>query len=113
MTVTWKGCNIVILLSEPKRLHINVLELRAAGEAVAELVRLGDICRLHIDNKVAVAYITKQGGTKSSALNWEAFKLWGIVQQKGATLITPHWISTKENSVADFLTRHNIKRHGS
>ena len=89
--------------------HINILELRAAKEAIAKFALRGDICCLHIDNKVAVVYISKQGGTKSSALTWEACQLWEIVQQRGTTLITPHWISTKHNSTADFLTRHNLE----
>ena len=31
------------------------------------------------------------------------------INRRGATLITSHWISSKENLVADFLTRHNTE----
>ena len=58
------------------------MELRAAREAIANLALEGDIIRLHVDNKTAVAYISKQGGTKSNALTWEACKLWETVQEK-------------------------------
>ena len=90
------------LASDP---HINVLELIAAKEAVAELVMKGDVVRLHLDNRVACAYIARQGGTKSNALSTQACQLWDLVQSKQAILITPHWISTKDNSSADFLSR--------
>ena len=65
-----------------QEMHINILELRAAREAIANLALKGDIIHLHVDNKIAVAYISKQGGTKSNALTWEACKLWETVQEK-------------------------------
>ena len=91
-----------------KSLHINVLELIAAKEAIARFATPGQIIRLHLDNKVACAYIAKQGGTRSNDLSWEACQLWELIQEKQATLITPHWISTKDNASADFLTRHKL-----
>ena len=88
--------------------QINLLELRAAKEAIAKFASQGQVIRLHLDNKTAVSYIAKQGGTKSNALSWEACQLWEIVQIKRVTLVTPHWLSTHDNTSADFLSRHKI-----
>ena len=84
--------------------HINVLELIAAKEAVAHLAVEGDVIRLYLDSQVAASYIRRQGGTKSDAMSWEACKLWELVQQKKVSLVTPHWISTKDNCSADLLS---------
>ena len=92
---------------EEQEYHINFLELRAAKESLT-LARDGDLVRLHIDNKTAVAYIKKQGGTRSSRLCHEACQLWRSASLRNITLLTPHWISTKENSKADFLSRHDV-----
>ena len=43
--------------------HINLLELRAAKEALFKFAKIGDIVRLHLDSKVACSYVRKQGGT--------------------------------------------------
>ena len=49
--------------------HINLLEVRAAREAVLAFARPGDQVRLHVDSKVAAAYLRKQGGTRSNILS--------------------------------------------
>ena len=87
--------------------HINFLEIRAARESLS-LAHPGDIVRLHIDSQTAASYIKKQGGTRSSSLNLEACLLWKEVQSRNLTLLTPHWLSTKENVMADFLSRHQL-----
>ena len=51
--------------------HINILELRAAKEALLALSIPGDRVRFHIDNRSACAYIRHQGGTKSTFLSKE------------------------------------------
>ena len=56
--------------------HINLLELRSAREAVVAFAHPGDRVRLHVDSKVAAAYLRKQGGTRSDALSQEACLLW-------------------------------------
>ena len=88
--------------------HINLLELRSAREAVVAFARPGDHVRLHVDSKVAAAYLKKQGGTRSNALSQEACLLWGVLERQNVSLLTPHWISTKENICADFLTRQKM-----
>ena len=87
--------------------HINLLELRAAREGLS-LARPGDIVRIMIDSRTAAAYIRKQGGTRSSVLNQEACLLWKEAIARDLTLLTPHWLSTKDNMMADFLSRHQL-----
>ena len=94
---------------EEAELHINVLELIAAKEAIFKLAIKGDIIRLHLDNKTASAYIKKQGGTKSNILSREACNLWGWCMSQNIHLLEPHWIPTGENVEADFLSRHKLE----
>ena len=88
---------------------INLLELRAAREGLKSLSRPGDVVRLHLDNRTACAYITKQGGTKSHLLSEEACRLWEEALEKGVTLLAPHWLSTQDNVEADFLSRNKLE----
>ena len=90
-------------------LHINLLELRAAKEAVLNFAQEGDVIQLHLDNKVACAYIRKQGGTKSNDLSQEACELWDQIQSQKIQLLAPHWITTQENVKADYLSCHKIE----
>ena len=89
--------------------HINVLEVRAAREGLA-LSQPGDIVRLHLDNRTACAYIRKQGGTRSPLLSREACLLWDESLARDVTLLAPHWLSTKDNVEADFLSRNEMGR---
>ena len=85
--------------------HISLLEAR---EAVSQLSISRDLVRLHIDNYTALAYIRKQGGTRSYALNAEACLLWEEAISHNLTILTPQWIGSKENFMADFLSRNNL-----
>ena len=89
--------------------HINLLEIRAAKEAVALLTAPGDRVRLHVDNVTAVAYIRHQGGTRSSILCDEAMELWTQALSRDVQVLTPQWIATGQNSGADFLSRHRLE----
>ena len=88
--------------------HINLLELRAARETTLKFAKPYNKVRLHVDSKVACAYINKQGGTKSSQLSHESCKLWEEMIKLKVSILTSHWISTTDNCGADFLTRHRI-----
>ena len=94
------------LATEP---HINLLELRAARESLV-LASPGDHVRLHMDNKVALYYLQKQGGTRSSRLCQEACQLWKESIQRKIFLLTPHWLATSDNISADFLSRNDLNQ---
>ena len=87
---------------------INLLELRAAKEGILNLARSGDVVRIYIDNFTACRYLHRQGGTRSLPLCQEACETWCKAEERKVTLLTPAWISTKDNVGADFLSRHNI-----
>ena len=70
-------------------LSINLLELRAAKEALLKFAQPGDTICLHMDNQVACAYILKQGWTKSPILCQEALELWQKMEQRGVFLLPP------------------------
>jgi hypothetical protein len=92
------------------RKHINWLELRAARLALLELASPGDVVQLHLDNMTAIAFIRKLGGTRSPTLCKESLKLWRQAIEREITILTPMWISTLENTQADFLSRHSLSR---
>ena len=90
--------------------HINLLELRAAREGIDKLAVQGDKVRLHIDNTTACSYIRKQGGTRSSSLSAEACLLWKEALARNISQLTPHWLSSKDNVEADFLSRNKLNQ---
>ena len=90
--------------------HINLLEIRAAREGIDKLAVEGDKVRLHIDNITACSYIRKQGGTRSSNLSDEACLLWEEALARNILILTPHWLSSKDNIEADFLSRNKLNQ---
>ena len=90
--------------------HINLLEIRAAREGINALASVGDRVRLHIDNITACSYIRKQGGTRSTVLSSEACLLWKEALSRDIVPLTPHWLSTKDNLEADFLSRNKLSQ---
>ena len=94
------------LRSDP---HINLLEIRAARLALA-LAEPGDRVRLHIDSRVAARYILRQGGTKSLSLSREACRLWRFAVDLKIQILSPHWLASKENALADLLSRTNLSQ---
>ena len=90
-------------------LHINLLEIRAARESLS-LASPGDRVRLHLDSTTACSYIRRQGGTRSLSLSKEACLLWEQAVSNNITLLTPHWLSSKDNAEADFLTRNRLSQ---
>ena len=90
--------------------HISLLEIRAAKDCILALAQPGDSVRLHMDNITACAYVRKQGGTKSSLLSQEACRLWDQAVSNEIEILTPHWLSTKDNIEADFLSRNSVSQ---
>ena len=108
---TDEGLPFQYLWSEhEKRKHINWLELRAAQYALLELASPGDVVQLHIDNITAIAFIRKMGGTRSLSLYKESHLLWREAIRRNITILPPQWLSTTENTEADFLSRHRLQR---
>ena len=90
--------------------HINLLEIRAARDGILALPDPGDRVRLHMDSVTACAYVRKQGGTKSTSLSKEACLLWHQALSRDVQILAPHWLSTKDNVEADFLTRNSLSQ---
>ena len=91
-------------------LHINQLEMIAADLAVQTFTRLHPLAKnvhLMIDNKTALAYIVKKGGTKNKTLIEISKSLWAYLLSKEITL-TAEYLPSKLNSGADYQSR-NVK----
>ena len=91
-----------------KRLHINVLELKAVSLA---LQRFKDQCQnqtvmVATDNSTAVAYINKQGGTHSAEMSALLWKIMTWCHHYQITLKARH-IPGCLNVMADLLSRLN------
>jgi len=88
--------------------HINVLELMAIQNAVKSFLRnKSDIqVLIQTDNKTALTYVNKMGGTVSNGCNQIALAIWEWCLQRN---ITPHaeFIPGKDNLIADWESRHH------
>ena len=86
--------------------HINILELKAAFFALQ--VFLSQLKRQHIqfgiDNKTAVAYINKLGGTHSHRLTSLALEMCNFAAERKLTL-SAVYVPGEENQIADKKSR--------
>ena len=86
--------------------HINALELRAVLLAVRHFTPL--LRHRHVlvrsDSTTAVAYINRQGGTRSPACQAIAYDLWGWVQRNALSIRAVH-VPGKQNEAADIMSR--------
>jgi len=89
------------------QMHINVQELLAAHLAIQTFTKWKPVKSIHlqIDNQVALAYITNQGGTKSLDLLNRAKELWDYLRLKGISL-SAEWLPTDLNVEADAESRN-------
>ena len=93
--------------SHESKLHINELELLAVLktlETVATDKFFGRTINFLIDNKTAVSYINKQGGTRSCSLNQITRKILSFAEKHKMTL-QASYIKGNLNSLADLLSR--------
>ena len=92
---------------EETRLHINVLELRAIRLTVQKLqLHIRDqVVKVECDNTTAIAYLNKQGGTRSYILCQEALRLHEWMCQFNVTLQAIHRPGVN-NELADYLSRN-------
>ena len=79
---------------EESRLHINVLELKAAYLAIQAFTKHRETTPSHIhlrvDNSTAVAYINRRGGTRSPTLSEIALDLWSYILKIGSWVTATH-----------------------
>jgi len=89
-----------------RKLHINALELKAADYAVrAYTKKMTDIhIHMKLDNKTAVAYIMKMGGTRSKVLLSVAQEMWKYCLENRITL-TAEYLPGVQNVEADRQSR--------
>lgn len=92
---------------EEKKLHINCLELMTAWFAIQTLVKISPSVhvRLQMDNASAVAYINRQGGTRSHQLNLIAKNIWEWAIYHRIRISAEH-LPGIQNVTADSLSRN-------
>ncbi|CAB3993566.1 reverse transcriptase [Paramuricea clavata] len=88
-------------------LHINALELKAAFCAVRAFIAKKTQLHVHLrmDNKTAITYILKMGGTRSPILLRIAQELWDYALQNQISL-TAEYLLGESNHEADWESRH-------
>lgn len=91
---------------DEQRLHINILELRAAFKGLQSLLPKAQACQvlLRVDNTTALSYINRQGGCRSLGCLTEAKKIWKWAEQRKINLVCTY-INTRDNKRADSLSR--------
>jgi ribonuclease HI len=90
---------------EEARSHINVLELRAVIKTLERLQEPpGRRILVATDNTTVVAYVNKEGGTRSWQMMQETFSLFNLLEQRQWRLRARH-IPGKLNVIADSLSR--------
>jgi hypothetical protein len=93
---------------EKETLHINTLELLAAELAIKSFVKINPVSNIHIwiDNRTALSYLVKMGGTKNELLTKISKRIWTFLLNREITL-TAGWIPSKENWRADQESRRS------
>ena len=90
-----------------KILHINILEMRAVRLALLHFnLPLHSSILINADNSTVIAYINKQGGTRSESLMKECHLLFNLLQEKHWNLKATY-LPGARNVVADSLSRKN------
>ena len=92
---------------QEKKLHINVLELKAIQIAILTFSKFfPEVKAIHIqtDNIVALTYLIKMGGTKGQDLNQISKEIWEELLIHGITITAEH-LPGKLNVEADHQSR--------
>jgi len=91
---------------EDQLLHINILELKAASYAILAFTTEVKPKSLHIqmDNKVALTYLLKRGGTVNMKMNQISKEIWEYLLHHGI-MITVEYLPTHLNVEADWASR--------
>jgi hypothetical protein len=87
-------------------LHINVLELMAVERTLAHFLDIiqGKTVLVSVDNSTAVAYLKRQGGTRSNQLMAVTYRIFRMMEDHHVTLVCRH-IPGRLNVHADRLSR--------
>ena len=91
-----------------KQNHINLLELLAITYAVKSYLKQesNQTVLIQTDNKTAMTYINKMGGTVSSLCNQIVLDLWDWCLKRDISM-KAEFIPGKENVIADWESRHH------
>lgn len=94
------------LSKKEQAIHINVLELLAIKQQT--FAKMNDIVCIHfqIDNKTALSYLVKMGGTASPITNKLAKQIWEIFLKKKISF-TAEYLPSALNQIADWESRKN------
>ena len=94
---------------QEQEMHINALEMKAAGIAIKSVTRDKQNMHIHLkmDNVTAVTYLNKMGGTHSHTLNQIAKEILEYCTGK-QIIITAEYLSGSQNQLADWESR-NVK----
>lgn len=90
---------------EESKEHIMVLEMRAIIHTVRELDLREMPIHIWTDNMAVMHYVNRWGGAGNMALLLETHRLWSEVWDRKLYLTGASYINTKENVVADRLSR--------
>jgi hypothetical protein len=91
--------------NQEKKDHINVLEMRAVLKALEWLdPPQGSTLLVKTDNTTVVAYINREGGTRSFNTMLETFSLFGLLQSRNLKL-RARYLPGVRNVLADALSR--------
>lgn len=98
--------------TEEKKLHINILELRAVYLCVLSFISELKNSSLEIfsDNLTTVYYINKIGGTHSNTLCLLTLQLWKVLSDNNIICYSSH-IPGIDNTLADWFSRTHGDRH--
>ena len=93
---------------EERGMHINILELLAVKLALLTFIKTNNIKSIHfqIDNKTAISYLLKMGGTKSQSMIKISKEIWDILFKKNIT-ISAEYLPSALNQEADWESRHH------
>lgn len=82
--------------------HINYLELLAAMFAVKAFAKSQENMHIHLrmDNRTAVSYVNRMGGTRSPTLSGLAIQLWQWCLKKNLSL-SAEYLPGPDNCVVD------------
>ena len=87
--------------------HINAKELVTVEKCLTSMMEQGDYVHVNMDSRTAVAYINKQGGTRSRSLCDIALRLWDFVLTRGGW-IRASWLPRESNQIADMLSKQSL-----